>query len=116
VHSEAFGPASSITPGITGAGTRAPHLPATPGSGPIVTFGRSGLSVPWDRRYASLLELAEACDVSVRWSCRTGVCHTCQCGLVDGSVAYAPDPLTPPAAGDVLICCSVPRGPVSLDL
>ena len=24
---------------------------------------------------ASLLELAEACDVPVRWSCRAGVCH-----------------------------------------
>lgn len=116
IHSETFGPEASITPGTAGTGDRAPHPPAIEGTGPMVTFNRSGLSVPWDPRYGSLLELAEACDVAVRWSCRTGVCHTCQCGLVDGTVAYAPDPLTPPEEGDVLICCSAPRGPVSLDL
>jgi hypothetical protein len=37
------------------------------------------------------LELAEACDVPVRWSCRTGVCHTCECGLISGSVKYDPE-------------------------
>ncbi|HEY4292273.1 MOSC and FAD-binding oxidoreductase domain-containing protein [Luteibacter sp.] len=116
VHSETFGPGASITPGTVGPGSHMPHPPATEGSGPIVTFNRSGLSVHWDARYGSLLELAEACDVAVRWSCRTGVCHTCQCGLVDGTVDYAPDPLTAPLDGDVLICCSKPRGPVSLDL
>jgi ferredoxin len=63
-----------------------------------------------------LLELAEACDVSVRWSCRTGVCHTCESALIGGAVDYLPDPLEPPAAGNVLICCSRPRGDVEIDL
>ncbi|NID14563.1 MOSC and FAD-binding oxidoreductase domain-containing protein [Luteibacter yeojuensis] len=116
IHSETFGPEAAITPGTTSGTGRAPHPPAAEGTGPMVTFSRSGLSVRWDPRFGSLLELAEACDVAVRWSCRTGVCHTCQCGLVDGAVAYAPDPLTPPPDGDVLICCSAPRGAVSLDL
>ena len=40
--------------------------------------------------YASLLELAEACDVPTRWSCRTGVCHTCETGLLGGAVTYDP--------------------------
>jgi hypothetical protein len=41
-----------------------PHAPAgKPGTGPMVSFGRTGLSVPWDPDFASLLELAEACDV-----------------------------------------------------
>ena len=67
-------------------------------------------------RFNSLLELAEACSVPVRWSCRTGVCHNCESGLVDGSVQYAPEPLDPPADGNVLICCSTPRSDVQLDL
>ena len=66
--------------------------------------------------YASLLELAEACDVPVRWSCRTGVCHTCETGLLSGTVGYAPDPVEPPAAGSTLICCSQPSGDLVLDL
>jgi hypothetical protein len=35
---------------------------------------------------------------------------------VDGAVDYAPDPLEAPAAGNVLICCSRPRGDVIIDL
>ena len=64
----------------------------------------------------SLLELAEACDVPVRWSCRTGVCHSCETGLISGSVIYRPDPVEPPAAGNLLICCSQPQGDIALDL
>jgi len=117
VHTEIFGAAPSQTPGIAAKATRPPHPPAgAPGTGPAVAFARSGLTVPWDPGYASLLELAEACDVPVRWSCRTGVCHTCETGLLSGTVSYAPDPIDPPAAGDTLICCSQPSGDLALDL
>jgi ferredoxin-NADP reductase len=117
VHTEIFGAAPSITPGIAPAGARPPHLPAgAAGDGPPVAFARSGLTVPWDPRYASLLELAEACDVPVRWSCRTGVCHTCETGLLSGTVSYSPDPVDDPADGNALICCSQPRGDLVLDL
>ncbi len=63
-----------------------------------------------------LLELAEACDVPVRWSCRTGVCHSCETDLLSGTVSYAPDPIDEPAAGSTLICCSQPSGDLVLDL
>ncbi len=117
VHTEIFGATPSITPGIAPAGARPPHLPAgAAGDGPPVAFARSGLTVPWDTNYASLLELAEACDVPVRWSCRTGICHTCETGLLSGAVSYAPDPVDDPAAGNALICCSQPRGDLVLDL
>jgi ferredoxin-NADP reductase/MOSC domain-containing protein YiiM len=117
VHTEIFGAAPSSTPGIAPTPARPPHPPSgAPGAGPRVAFSRSGLTVPWSQDYASLLELAEACDVPVRWSCRTGVCHTCETGLLAGTVSYAPDPVDEPAAGDALICCSQPAGDLTLDL
>jgi ferredoxin-NADP reductase len=116
IHTEIFGTLDSITPGLK-AETHSPHLPAEPaGLGPQVSFARSGLTLPWNAKYQSLLELAEACDVPVRWSCRTGVCHTCETALITGEVDYDPEPLDPPAKGDALICCSRPRGEVVLDL
>jgi ferredoxin-NADP reductase/MOSC domain-containing protein YiiM len=117
IHSEIFGAGSSITPGIASGTPRAPHPPAgAPGTGPIVSFTRSGLAVHWDDRFQSLLELAEACDVPVRWSCRVGVCHTCESGLIDGAVRYVPAPLDLPGEGVALICCSRPLSNVDLDL
>ncbi|MER8683355.1 MOSC and FAD-binding oxidoreductase domain-containing protein [Mesorhizobium sp. M1405] len=117
IHTELFGPGPSNTPGIATTPSRPPHLPAEPSStGPLVSFARSGLTVHWGSAFQSLLELAEACDVPTRWSCRTGVCHTCETGLVAGTVAYRPDPIDPPATGNTLICCSQPRGDVVLDL
>ena len=117
VHTEIFGAAPAQTPGIASADTRAPHSPSGPsGDGPEVSFARSGLTVRWGAGYDSLLELAEACDVPVRWSCRTGVCHTCETDLMSGTVRYAPDPVDEPAEGSALICCSQPSGDLVLDL
>jgi ferredoxin-NADP reductase/MOSC domain-containing protein YiiM/ferredoxin len=117
IHAEVFGPGESMTPGIASAAARTPHPPAgAPGPGPLVSFVRSGLAVPWNPSLGSLLELAEACDVPVRWACRTGVCHSCQSALISGSVGYDPEPLDPPAAGSLLICCSRPTGDVVIDL
>jgi len=116
VHQEVFGPADSIEPGVTKIELKPPHSPVPLGTGPIVSFTRSGLAVPWDTRFKSILELAEACDIPVRWSCRTGVCHTCECGILDGRLRYAPEPLDRPALGNALICCSTPESPIELEL
>jgi ferredoxin-NADP reductase/MOSC domain-containing protein YiiM len=116
VHTEIFGALESITPGMAEV-VHTPHVPqGPPGSGPPVSFARSGLTAAWDPKFASLLELAEACDVPVRWSCRIGVCHTCMTGLIDGSIIYNPEPLERPAPGNVLVCCSKPNAGVTLDL
>jgi len=116
VHTEIFGSLGAITPGMA----QVVHTPRQPegllGSGPPVSFARSGITAAWDKKFASLLELAEACDVPVRWSCRTGVCHTCMTGLIAGSITYNPEPLERPAPGNVLICCSQPNAGVTLDL
>ena len=117
IHTEPFGAAPGQTPGIAAAPSRAPHPPAgQAGTGPAIEFARSDLAIPWSDDYASLLELAEACDVPVRWSCRTGVCQTCETTLIAGGVGYSPDPVESPPDGGVLICCSQPRGDIVLDL
>jgi ferredoxin-NADP reductase/MOSC domain-containing protein YiiM len=117
IRTEVFGAGPAQTPGIAPVAARKPHPPAgPPGSGPQVSFARSDLTAPWGPGYASLLEFAEACDVPVRWSCRTGVCHTCETAIMSGTVGYAPDPVDDPADGNVLICCSQPRDDLVLDL
>jgi ferredoxin-NADP reductase/MOSC domain-containing protein YiiM/ferredoxin len=117
IHTEPFGPAPGLTPGIAATPARTPHPPAgQPGNGPTIEFARSNLAIPWSRAYTSLLELAEACDVPVRWSCRTGVCHNCETTLIAGDLDYSPDPVEPPADGSALICCSQPRDDLVLDL
>ena len=117
IHTEPFGPAAAQTPGIAPVPARAPHAPpGKPGDGPSVQFARSDLAIPWSDGYASLLEFAEACDVPVRWSCRTGVCQTCETTIIAGAVGYDPDPVEQPPDGSVLLCCSRPSGDVVLDL
>ena len=117
IHTEIFGARPGLTPGISAKPARAPHVPeGEPGTGPAVSFVRSDLTVPWPDSAASLLELAEACDVPVRWSCRVGVCHNCESGLLSGDVEYTTEPVDPPAEGNVLICSSRPRSAVVLDL
>ena len=116
VHTEIFGTLDSITPGMARV-QHTPHPPPGPqGPGPSVSFARSGVTVAWDPKFASLLELAEACDVPVRWACRSGVCHTCVTGLIGGAVRYQPEPIDRPASGNVLVCCSQPEADVVLDL
>ncbi|HEX6879284.1 MAG TPA: 2Fe-2S iron-sulfur cluster-binding protein, partial [Terriglobales bacterium] len=106
----------TITPGVARI-AHTPHLPqGSPGPGPLVSFARSGITTEWDPKYQSLLELAEACDIPVRWSCRTGVCHTCITGLIGGSITYNPEPLERPSPGNALVCCSQPEDSVTLDL
>ena len=117
IHTEPFGPAPGMTPGIAATPARTPHPPTgQPGNGPTIEFARSNLAIPWSSDYTSLLELAEACDVPVRWSCRTGVCHNCETTLIAGDLDYNPEPVEPPANGSALICCSQPRDDVTLDL
>jgi ferredoxin-NADP reductase/MOSC domain-containing protein YiiM len=115
VRTELFGALPAVNPGITGQTRRPPHPPpGPPGTGPLVTFARSGLTVRSDG--SSLLDLADACDVPTRWSCRTGVCHTCVTPLLSGDISYHPAPLEPPAAGQLLICCARPGTDLVLDL
>jgi len=118
IHLEIFNGGESMTPGVVGNSTPSPHLPTgDSNTGPLVSFARSGITAHWNASaYQSILELAEACHVPVRWSRRTGVCHTCESGLVSGAITYGPAPLEKPADGNLLVCCSQPNGDVVVDL
>ena len=51
IHTEPFGPAAGLTPGIAATPARAPHPPAgQPGNGPTIEFARSNLAIPWNTR------------------------------------------------------------------
>jgi MOSC domain-containing protein YiiM/ferredoxin-NADP reductase/ferredoxin len=118
IYLELFKGSESMTPGVVGASMRAPHRPNDDAeTGLLVSFARSGIAAHWKASsYRSILELAEACDVPVRWSCRTGVCHNCESGLVSGAVVYGPEPLDRPADGNLLVCCAQPIRDVVIDL
>jgi ferredoxin-NADP reductase/MOSC domain-containing protein YiiM len=117
VHTELFGALPAINPGLTHVHRKSPHLPGgPPGTGPEITFARSGLTVRWADRHRSLLDLADSCDVPTRYSCRTGVCHTCVTPVLSGRLTYAPAPLESPFAGSALICCAQPTSDLVIDL
>jgi ferredoxin-NADP reductase/MOSC domain-containing protein YiiM len=118
IHAEIFSGDNSKTPGGIRATHTAPHpLADEDNTGPLVSFARSGIAAHWNAsKYQSILELAEACDVPALWSCRTGVCHNCESGLVSGTVVYGPEPLERPATGNLLTCCSQPVRDVVIDL
>ena len=126
IHYEFFGPSTVLR---AEAAPVVPSAPATAaqvaeqqgespqsGKAPIVTFARSGLSLPWDDSSESILAFAEANGLSPDFSCRAGVCSSCQCALKSGSVDYFEEPLGELEEGTVLICCSRPAGDVVLDL
>ncbi len=83
---------------------------------PIVRFEKSGIEVAWDGKSDSLLDFAEAQGLTPEFECRDGICGTCACQKIQGEVTYTEEPIDSPEEGHVLICCSVPDGPVALDL
>ncbi|MBO0813033.1 MAG: 2Fe-2S iron-sulfur cluster binding domain-containing protein [Microlunatus sp.] len=117
IHTERFGSRSAINPGVISRAAPPPHQPpGPPGKGPAITFARSNLTVPWSDTYTSVLELAEACDVPTQWSCRTGVCHTCETPLLAGDATYTAPPLDPPTPDKLLICSAKPTTELIIDL
>jgi ferredoxin-NADP reductase/MOSC domain-containing protein YiiM len=118
IHTERFGSRSAINPGVVPTGAAAaPHQPPGPlGTGPAVTFARTGLATTWSDRYGSILELAEACDVPTQWSCRTGVCHTCVTAVLSGQASYDVAPLEDPGRDELLICSATPTSDLVVDL
>jgi ferredoxin-NADP reductase/MOSC domain-containing protein YiiM/predicted pyridoxine 5'-phosphate oxidase superfamily flavin-nucleotide-binding protein len=110
IHYEFFGPASILKDDAKPAGpAKAPSAETELAGGIQVTFARSGVIAAWDPGCESILDLAEQQGLSPDYSCRSGICHTCQCEIVEGEVEYLEEPLDEPDPGCVLICCSRPK-------
>ena len=112
IHYEFFGPAAALRD----RDATAPATTADCCTELEVTFARSGVTASWVPSSGSLLELAEAHGLSPAYSCRSGICHTCECGLESGEVEYVEEPMDLPEEGSVLICCSKPKTDVVLDV
>ena len=115
---EFFGPATLLeAPTETAPAELPPTAPAIVSDGALtVEFRKSGRTAVWDATAESLLAFAEDQGLSPEFSCRAGICGTCKSHLVSGEVAYFEEPLDEPPPGDVLLCCSKPRGSIVLDL
>jgi len=82
-----------------------------------VTFARSQQTALWTGAEGTLLEFAEARGLNPAFSCRAGLCGTCECRLLEGEVSYEVPPTATVAPGSVLICIARPKtGRLSLDL
>ena len=118
IYYEFFGPATVLKNDTAAVTKPAPaNAPAPAATGLKVTFQRAGVTVQWDGKADTLLELAEANGVEVDFSCRSGICQTCVCTLVEGEVEYInDDAFLPDEEDQVLICSSIPRTNVIIDV
>jgi ferredoxin-NADP reductase len=116
---EFFGPASLLTEKAQT--TQQPVEPpaadhSTAGAGPHIVLQKSGRSLAWDGTSESILAFLEAQGIEPEFSCRAGVCGTCEQGLVSGEVDYFEEPLDVVQQDRVLLCCTRPRTSLVLDL
>jgi uncharacterized protein len=115
---EFFGPARKLTATATVSAVppqAIPDAPSETGDGPTISFTKSGISKSWNGVHRTLLDFAEAQGLSPAFSCRNGICGTCTCD-VEGQVRYIEEPLDEPGPGKALLCCSVPDGPLRIDI
>lgn len=82
-----------------------------------IVFVQSNQTITWQADAESLLEFAEASGLNPPYSCRQGICGTCQCKILEGEVEYQETPTATVEDGSVLICISKPKtSKVVLDL
>lgn len=108
IHCEAFGPASLKLPG-------AADQPAADAAAVGVKFQRSGRTLSWDGRDASLLDFAQRHGIEVEFGCRSGGCGSCETRLMQGSVQYEQAPDHDIQPGHCLLCVGRPSSPLVLE-
>ncbi len=110
IRFESFGPASiKKTTEASRAGDLAPEKQLE------IEFSKSSKSVSWDGSYSSILELAEAHNITIESGCRAGSCGTCLTALKQGEVEYIEEPGTLPESSSCLACISIPKSKLILD-
>lgn len=115
IHQESFGGTLPI-PAVHSPKINASQHADAARAGIVVRFQKSGKDVIWDSANGSLLELAEAHGLTPAFECRAGICGTCMCRIMHGTVTYTEDLIDSPKAGHVFMCCAVPDGPITLDV
>ena len=116
---EFFGPASLLTEAAqtTPQPVKPPAADQSPaGDGPHIVLHKSGRRLAWDGTSESILAFLEAQGIEPEFSCRAGVCGTCEQGLVSGEVDYFEEPLDVIPQDRVLLCCTRPKSSLVLDL
>jgi len=108
IHYEAFGPASVKLPGVESS-----SMPVV--IGVEVKFQRSGRTLTWDGKDASLLDFAERHGIEVESGCRSGGCGSCETRLLEGTVQYEHEPDHDVAAGHCLLCVGRPAASLVLE-
>lgn len=117
IRYEFFGPATLLRARAKSQNLPPPTLRAEGvASLPMVNFAKSGISVVWDPAAVNLLEFAEEQGLMPDFSCRAGTCESCKTRVHAGQTEYLFEPFEKPVDGNILICCSVPKGDVTLDL
>jgi len=82
-----------------------------------IVFAQSNQTFTWQADTESILDFAEANGLNPPYSCRQGICGTCECRILEGEVEYQTTPETTVKDGSVLICISKPKtAKVVLDL
>ncbi len=100
----------SFAPQFDGANSDAGERGSVP-----VSFRRSARTV--DGSGPTLLAIAEAAGLRPATGCRMGICRTCTCTKVAGSVRDRVTGVVDDAPGSrIRLCVSEPLGPVTLDL
>jgi ferredoxin len=114
IRFELFGPAALLQEGTSA--RRYKKKTAAGEKAYEIRFSESGITAKWDSEYENLLEFAEDQGVFPDFSCRSGICHSCQYELSKGEVEYNFEPLDPPYPGQVLLCCARPRSNLVIDV
>ena len=116
IQYEFFGPATVLREGRAEAPELATRTAREAAADVRVTFARSGVIAAWSPSAESILDLAEAQGLRPDFSCRSGICQSCICRLLDGEVEYVQEPMDVPDPGCVLICCSKPKTSIVVDV
>ena len=101
LKTEAFG---AVKPALGAPGTSA--KPATPATGPLVTFSKNHKSAKI-RSDQTILELSEELAIGIQNSCRVGTCGLCKVKMTSGEVEMAvQDSLDDDdKAGGIILAC-----------
>ena len=75
----------------------------------------NGKQLVYDEDCGSLLRCVELQGQQPAYQCREGFCGACRATLTKGAVSYTHEPLAFVRDGEVLLCCSVPQGDITLD-